>query len=271
MRDLAATAVTTAADDVTEAVTRRGGLQSHGGLEITRFTQDGRIPWSSYGGILSEGIHLTAGWVEVIDFGRRHEVSIAIRAGRSRADPAAQQTTASGSWCLRSLVSTDDNRHASQSPMNEREFRAGLARVSWGEHRTAYGKGHDVPTWLLAMRFGSLEEAGRAGHMLWCSLCHQHAYASAAGEPAIPFLVAVLEARREPALQAEALDILRGLAFCTQPGHPDPEAWHHRVHQDIVGLLPRVRAFTASADPEVAGQATALIDVFEGPEAPSSI
>ena len=47
----------------------RDALLSHGELEITRFTRDGHVMWSSSGAdIFTEGFDLKPDWVEAIDF-----------------------------------------------------------------------------------------------------------------------------------------------------------------------------------------------------------
>lgn len=51
----------------------RDALISHGELEITRFTRNGHVMWSSSGAdIFTEGFDLKPDWVETMDFNGKH-------------------------------------------------------------------------------------------------------------------------------------------------------------------------------------------------------
>lgn len=142
-----------------------------------------------------------------------------------------------------------------------RAFRERLNGIPWSRYRTAYGSSLGVPHRLFRFRFSGRRRAAKAGHELWCGLCHQHAYVSSAALPALPFILEVLD-RPEPVLVTEALDILRGFALCTEPG-PATEDWHRNLRREVEAQLPRICTFAASEHPDVAEEANALLIQWE--------
>lgn len=97
-----------------------------------------------------------------------------------------------------------------------------------------------------------------AGHWLWCSLCHQHAYVSSAALPAAPFIIDVLGRKQAP-IVVEALDILLGFIRCTEPSMADSPAWHFELRKVALSAMPTVRRLAGSADPAVADMAQQLL------------
>ena len=110
-----------------------------------------------------------------------------------------------------------------------------LCAVKWESYNTAYGVAVDVPGQLERLLLAPDEDALQAAHELWCGLCHQHAYASNAAIPALPFLMDAL-ATRSPVVQVEIMDIIAGLAVCSLPSHPEgAQPWVQTLRQILIG------------------------------------
>lgn len=73
-------------------------------------------------------------------------------------------------------------------------YKERLRQVKWSDYHTAYGVAHDVEDQLINLASENNEKAMDASHELWCGLCHQKAYISSAAEPALPFIIEVLDA-----------------------------------------------------------------------------
>lgn len=154
--------------------------------------------------------------------------------------------------------------HGACMASQRHDDRTRLAGIDWSRFETAYGPARKVPGWLLDFVHANGARARRAGHQLWCSLCHQHAYVSSAALPALPWIVAVLQ-RTDEQLVCEALDILLGFVRCTDPGQVQQAdgvapAWHRELRDGVRRVLPEVTRLLASGSPEVAEAARALVD-----------
>lgn len=97
--------------------------------------------------------------------------------------------------------------------------------IPWANYQTAYGSAAgdhvfggerwgNIGEQLRALASPDRATAMAASHHLWCCLCHQHAYVSSAAEPALPFILAVLD-HADDELAIEIDDILRGFATCS--------------------------------------------------------
>lgn len=130
--------------------------------------------------------------------------------------------------------------------------------IRWSTFQTAHGSARWVPLWLVVFRFGPRWWAARAGHRLWCSLCHQHAYVSSAALPAAPFIIDVL-ARPQPTVVEEALDILLGFLRCTDPTLVGSASWHSELRSLVLGVVPTVHRLAESGHSAVADMARSLL------------
>ncbi len=121
-------------------------------------------------------------------------------------------------------------------------FRIRLAAIEWAKWETAHGSAVNVRKQLECLCFAPDEsERQDAAHALWCGLCHQHAYVSAASLPALPFLLEILDIA-DDGTAVEILDILAGFAWWTRPEQPEtlPE-WANELRKCIAAELPRFR------------------------------
>lgn len=141
---------------------------------------------------------------------------------------------------------------------DRRTFLRSLAATRWSAFETAYGPALLVPWWLAIFRFAPTRCATMAGHKLWGSLCHQHAYISSAALPAAPFIIDVLGRQQAPVVE-EALDIMLGFIRCTVPSMVDAPPWHSEVRTIVLSAGPTVRRLAAGADPSVADMARMLL------------
>lgn len=119
------------------------------------------------------------------------------------------------------------------------EIKREISSIHWNDYYTAYGnaakenvfkinikkenifkinikkKYHaTVESALLDLFSDNTDIAMNATHVLWCSLCHQHAFISSAALPAYNFLFLALQYVDE-SIKIEILDILYGFAMLT--------------------------------------------------------
>jgi len=147
------------------------------------------------------------------------------------------------------------------------DFDSRLEAVDWARHETAYGAATAVPNRLRRLRSPDRKTALRASHDLWCGLCHQHAFASSAALPALPFLIGVLESAGDE-LAAEILDILKGFAVCSAPDVAADTAWLGRLRADLLRHESLFAGLQASANEEVSGFAADIVALLRGTERP---
>jgi hypothetical protein len=141
--------------------------------------------------------------------------------------------------------------------------------IDWASFRTAYGPGRDVGRWLIDLLSEDWETAFQASHKLWCGLCHQHAYASPAAAPALPFLLEVAK-KADERLLVELLDILAGFAVCSRPpGHARPAGreWVGQLRADLVAQLDWFRSLRPSPNEDVDYFAEVIVDCLDPPAA----
>lgn len=133
------------------------------------------------------------------------------------------------------------------------ELEAEFSRVRWSDYESAYGAADWIPLDLRFLMLGDHDQAMGAARRLWCGLCHQHAYASSAAEPALPWLIEALHAS-DASLQVEILDILLGILVCHDPTNPLSVRLIRRVadESEFIGSL------AASSHEELASFATEI-------------
>ena len=118
----------------------------------------------------------------------------------------------------------------------------------------AYGSARDVGRWLIELTSPDWGTAFHASHMLWCSLCHQHAYISPAAESALPFLFEVAKEADERLL-VELLDIFCGFAVCSEPpGAALPEGdWVKSLRAKLIDEVAWFRSLQLLDSADAAG------------------
>ena len=117
--------------------------------------------------------------------------------------------------------------------MDVEPFKIRVNQIDWTNYETAYGIAHNIPKLLIDLIGNDQQKTLDATHNLWCGLCHQHAYASSAAEPAYPFLKEVL-IHTTPIIQVELLDIFYGFAVCTNPINPYPnDSFQKRLRAEM--------------------------------------
>ena len=137
--------------------------------------------------------------------------------------------------------------------------------VDWDNLQTAYGPASNVPSLLIALGSSDQERALHASHLLWCSLCHQHAYVSSAALPALPFILEVLDSASEK-LSIEILDILLGFARCTVY-HDGFEAWESQLREDLLEERQCFERLAKHSNSEIADFATTILEELSTPNA----
>jgi hypothetical protein len=149
-------------------------------------------------------------------------------------------------------------------------FEQRLKAIAWGDYHTAYGPAVNVPGQLRRLAGPNRKAALDAVHDLWCGLCHQHVQVGSAALPALPFLLAVLDAADRD-MTVELLDILLGFAIGVNRRRavdfrrgfgreaPPEERWVADLRAGLLAELPRFRRLAASPDAEVAGFARRVL------------
>jgi len=90
-----------------------------------------------------------------------------------------------------------------------------IDNINWVQYETAYSEtGEKIAGYLKDLFCGDKSTKMKAIHMLWCSLCHQHAYVSLAALPSYNFLLYAL-LNLDDDFKVELLDIFTGFAVCT--------------------------------------------------------
>ncbi len=145
---------------------------------------------------------------------------------------------------------------------SQADVRALLAAIDWSTYSTAYGSAEPVPGWLFDLRYAELEDAERAGHNLWASLCHQKGQLASAVLPALPFLFEFLPHVAE-ILQIEIVDILDGFACCSSPlfGFPG-DGYHAAVRAALQSRLPLLEPYLNSDSESVCGFVESIFEEF---------
>jgi len=89
-----------------------------------------------------------------------------------------------------------------------------INKINWLQYETAYSAtGEKIAIYLKELFCEDKERILEATHMLWCSLCHQHAYISSAALPSYEFLKYAL-LNFDDYIKIEILDIFAGYAVC---------------------------------------------------------
>ena len=141
------------------------------------------------------------------------------------------------------------------------EYEERVKAIDWASQESAYGSARDVGRWLIDLQSPDWETAFQASHMLWCSLCHQHAYISPAALPALPFLLEVGKSSGERLL-VELLDIFCGFALCSASpvGGRPPGAWVAMVREGLRRELAWFQSLESMRDEDGAAFATSIIE-----------
>jgi hypothetical protein len=136
--------------------------------------------------------------------------------------------------------------------------------VQWSSLQSAYGSAQDVGKWLIDLTSLDWDTAFNASHMLWCSLCHQHAFISPAAVPALPFLFEVGKAATE-GLLVELLDIFCGFAICSEPpGHGNPPGeWVATLRAELKLEAGWFRELRSLPNPDGAAFAATIVECLE--------
>lgn len=141
------------------------------------------------------------------------------------------------------------------------EYPERVRAIDWAALESAYGSARDVGQWLIDLKSPDWETAFQASHMLWCSLCHQHAYISPAAVEALPFLFEVGKSASERLL-VELLDIFCGFASCSaspEGGRP-PGAWVAVVREGLKRELAWFRSLESLRDEDGAAFASSVVE-----------
>lgn len=156
------------------------------------------------------------------------------------------------------------------------DYRNRVEAIPWDQYETAYGNAGradpmsdsrpvdatcgSVGDQLLELASNDVSRALTASSRLWAGLCHQHAYLSSAGLPALPFLLEVLESVSEPVI-VEILDILVGFAECSR-GQSD-QGWIGDIRARLVQERPRFAALASHDNPAIASMSQNLLDALD--------
>ncbi|MFK7739654.1 MAG: hypothetical protein AB8H80_04965 [Planctomycetota bacterium] len=143
-----------------------------------------------------------------------------------------------------------------------------LQAIHWGDLETAYGSAEVVPRLILDFLYGKERVAVAAGSNLQNHLCHQYTRVSTAAAPAASFCMSAL-ARPEPRVLEEALDLVRGFAWGTEPTRDDLEPWHQELRALVVAQLPRVRELAQHENESLADTAKLLLEEMDEQDARS--
>ena len=137
--------------------------------------------------------------------------------------------------------------------------------IEWASLKSAYGSAADVGPWLVELTSTDWEKAFHASHMLWCSLCHQHAFISPAAEQAFPFLVEIAK-RADERLLVELLDILCGFALRSEPlgdGIPVAGEWVRSIRAGLVKEIPWFKSLQTSTNSDVISFVSSILATLD--------
>ena len=94
--------------------------------------------------------------------------------------------------------------------------------------------------------------------MLWCSLCHQHAYITSASLPAYEFLLYAL-LNLDDYIKIEILDIFTGFAVCTSYqisnvsvfNKSTSTTWIYQLREKLKNNLEIFKSFNFNTDEDI--------------------
>jgi hypothetical protein len=146
----------------------------------------------------------------------------------------------------------------------DESFAERVRSVDWANYETAYGPADAVPDLLVQIAYGIDRDAEGAAHQLWSSLCHQMAWVSSAALPALPFIMEVLP-EASPQLTTELLDILQGIAVCTEEERlaSDPAEWKRSLRVSLASQIEIIRSYIGDPDEDIDAIASNTIDSLE--------
>jgi hypothetical protein len=131
-----------------------------------------------------------------------------------------------------------------------------IEKVNWADFETAYGNAEKtIPFYLKNLFCQDTKIAMDATHQLWCSLCHQHAYISAAALPSYEILkIGLLQL--DDKLKIELLDIFRGFSECTSDKYfiaikRTPQNWERELKQKLIVDIDLFKELAKHTDEEI--------------------
>lgn len=148
--------------------------------------------------------------------------------------------------------------------MEQEEYIDKVKKIDWTLYETAYGNaGKDIPDYvnskkaipqieslLIQLFSDNHEEAMKATHYLWCSLCHQYSFISSAALPAFDFLMYGLK-NLDNKLKVELLDIFLGFVV-TISKKESINTWQGQLRQKVINEREYFEVLSKNADEDIA-------------------
>lgn len=141
-----------------------------------------------------------------------------------------------------------------------------IGKVNWAQYETAYSKtGENIPDYLVDLFCDDKERILKATHMLWCSLCHQHAYVSSSALPSYDFLKYAL-LNLDDCIKKELLDIFYGFAICTTENNDyrlSDKPWVSHLREKLTKDIEVFRNFICNSDEDISYFAERICECLE--------
>ena len=144
-----------------------------------------------------------------------------------------------------------------------------INKIDWLKYETAYSHtGEKIAIYLMDLFCDEKSTILKSTHMLWCSLCHQHAFVSSAALPAYDFLLYGLT-NLDDYIKIEILDIFTGFAACTRDININESinvSWVYQLKEKLTNNLEIFRSFISHPNEDISNFSKMLCIYLENPK-----